>query len=215
MGHLIPILSLRKKYEELVKVFVATIATFDCNRRDYCARNQRSWENRTKKAGGTVMTNLSYPPDMDPRQGTNPDQAEPDAIAPSDDERLRETKTDLMDDSPELQAVRSPADPRGVHQSKGVGRFLSWLQDLSSMEKAPTGGDMDVDQYLARVVGEEAVGGTAPTPDQNVVEDLAISAGVQTPDRVPLHTSEMLEERDSHRWELDPESSEDYEEHQR
>ncbi len=161
------------------------------------------------------MTNLSYPPNMDPRQSTDSAQVEPDTIAPSEDERLRETKTDLMDDSPELQAVRSPANPGGVHQSQeGLGRLLSWLQDLSSMEKAPTGGDVDVDQYLARVVGEEAVGGTTPTPDQNVVEDLAISAGVQTPDRVPLHTSEMLEERDSHRWELDPESSEDYKEHQ-
>ncbi len=162
------------------------------------------------------MTNLSYPPGMDPGRGPDPTlQGEPDAIAPSEDERLRETTTDLMDASPELQAVRSPATPTGVHRSKGLGRLLSWLQDLSSMEKAPTGGDVDADQYLARVVGEEAVGGTTPTPDQNVVEDLAISAGVQTPDRVPLHTSEMLEERDSHRWELDPESSEDYEEHQR
>jgi hypothetical protein len=160
------------------------------------------------------MTNLSYPSDMDPRQNPNPAPGELDAIAPSDDERLREAKTDLMDDSPELQAVRTPANPGGVHQSQGLRQLLSWLQDLSSVEKAPTGGDVDVNQYLARVVGEEAVGGTTPTPDQNVVEDLAISAGVQTPDSVPLHTSEMLEERDSHRWELDPESSEDYEEHQ-
>lgn len=162
------------------------------------------------------MTNLSsYSPDMDPRRSAEPTQLEPDAIAPSEDERLREAKTDLMDSSPELQAVRSPATPGHIHQSKVSSPALSWLEGLSSMEKAPTGGDVDVDQYLARVVGEEAVGGTTPTPDQNIVEDLAVSAGVQTPDRVPLHTSEMLEERDSHRWELDPESSEDYEEHQR
>lgn len=160
------------------------------------------------------MTNLSYPSDMDPRRSAEPTQVEPDAIAHSEDERLRETKTDLMDNSPELQAVR-PATPGHIHQSKMSSPVLSWLEGLSSMEKAPTGGDVDVDQYLARVVGEEAVGGTTPTPDQNIVEDLAVSAGVQTPDRVPLHTSEMLEERDSHRWELDPESSEDYEEHQR
>jgi hypothetical protein len=160
------------------------------------------------------MTNLSYPPDMDPKRQMDSD-VEPDAIAPSDDDRLRAAKTDLMDDSPELQAVRSPAYSTGVHQSQGANRLLSWLQDLSAMEAAPTGGDVDVDQYLAKVVGEEAVGGTTPTPDQNIVEDLAISAGVQTPDWEPLHTSEMLEERDSHRWELDPESSEDYNDHQK
>lgn len=160
------------------------------------------------------MTNLSYPPNRDPRRSTDQSQGEPDAIVPSEDERLRETKTDLMDSSPELQAVRSTVTPGGTHQHHSSNSALSWLESLSSMEKAPTGGDVDVNQYLARVVGEEAVGGTTPTPDQNVVEDLAISAGVQTPDWVPLHTNEMLEERDSHRWELDPESSEDYAEHQ-
>jgi len=163
------------------------------------------------------MTNSSYPPGMDPERKLDSDiesDIELDAISPSDDDRWRETKSDLMDDSPELQAVRSTVSPRGPHHSQALGRLLSLLQDLSSMEKAPTGGDVDVNQYLAKVVGEEAVGGTTPTPDQNIVEDLAISAGVQTPDWQPLHTNEMLEERDSHRWELDPESSEDYEDHQ-
>lgn len=160
------------------------------------------------------MTNLSYPSNRDSRHSPDSDPGESEVIVPSEDERLRETKTDLMDSSPELQAVRSPVTPAGTRQSQESNSVFSWLEGLSSMEEAPSGGDVDVNQYLARVVGEEAVGGTTPTPDQNVVEDLAISAGVQTPDRVPLHTNEMLEERDSHRWELDPESSEDYAEHQ-
>jgi Family of unknown function (DUF6335) len=75
---------------------------------------------------------------------------------------------------------------------------------------APRGGDVDVDPYLAEVVGEEAVGGTTPTPDQNIVEDIAVSAGIETPDQEILHTNERLEYRNSHRWELDPTSSEDY-----
>ncbi len=35
-----------------------------------------------------------------------------------------------------------------------------------------TGGDLDDNLYQAEVVGEEAVGGQTPTPDQNVTEKL-------------------------------------------
>jgi hypothetical protein len=94
----------------------------------------------------------------------------------------------------------------------GLGRLLENLQDQTGPDPAPTGGDVDSDQYLARVVGEEAIGGSTPTPDQNVVEDLAVAAGIEIPDTTALHTNTMLETRDSHRWELDPTSSEDYEE---
>jgi Family of unknown function (DUF6335) len=84
--------------------------------------------------------------------------------------------------------------------------------DMSSDEEdlPPTGGDVDVDAYLAEVVGEEAIGGTTPTPDQNVVDEIAASAGISTHEDEILHTTEMLEYRNSRRWELDPKSSEDY-----
>ena len=36
--------------------------------------------------------------------------------------------------------------------------------------------------------------------------------GLEIDDDEPLHTNEILEERDDARWELDPRSSEDYEE---
>ena len=76
-----------------------------------------------------------------------------------------------------------------------------------------TGGDVDDDTYQAAVVGEEAVGGQTPTPDQNVTEELQRSMGIVADDGEPVHTQETLEERDHSRWELDPESSEDYPEH--
>ncbi|MEO1403360.1 MAG: DUF6335 family protein [Cyanobacteria bacterium J06635_1] len=95
----------------------------------------------------------------------------------------------------------------------GFGRILHQLRDESAAGLAPTGGDIDADQYQAKVSGEEAVGGTAPTPDQNVVEDLALSEGIATPDEHPLRTLRMMQARDTRRWEMDPESSEDYPEH--
>lgn len=58
--------------------------------------------------------------------------------------------------------------------------------------------------------GEESVGGSSPTPDQDVVEELGEAAGLTYEDNEPLHTTEKLQQRDRHRWELDPASSEDY-----
>ncbi len=67
-------------------------------------------------------------------------------------------------------------------------------------------------QKNADAIGEEAVGGTAPTPDQDVVDEVAAAVGLELDDRTDVRISDILEERDDHRWELDPKSSEDYEE---
>lgn len=75
-----------------------------------------------------------------------------------------------------------------------------------------TGGDVDAYWEDADAVGDEAVGGTAPTPDQNVVEELATAVGLEMNDYAFLRTNDILEQRDDTRWELDPKSSEDYEE---
>jgi hypothetical protein len=126
---------------------------------------------------------------------------------------LEVMQDDLTEQAPEVEAVRSQLE--GVtDRDTGLGRTLHRLIDSAAPGLAPTGGDIDVDQYQAKVSGEEAIGGTAPTPDQSVVEDLAVSAGIPVADTHPLHVSDMLEHRNSHRWELEPESAEDYEEHQ-
>jgi hypothetical protein len=70
-------------------------------------------------------------------------------------------------------------------------------------------GDIDAD-WRRGDVGEETVGGSAPTPDQDIVEELGEAVGLTYEDNEPLHTTEKVEERDRHRWELDPASSEDY-----
>jgi hypothetical protein len=88
------------------------------------------------------------------------------------------------------------------------------LEELEGPDVSSIGGDVDADQYLTEVSGEEAVGGTTPTPDQNIVDELARSAGVEIADKRTLHISEMVEQRDAHRWELEAESAEDYAEHE-
>jgi Family of unknown function (DUF6335) len=75
-----------------------------------------------------------------------------------------------------------------------------------------TGGDVDAYWQDADAVGDEAVGGSTATPDQNVTEDLEKAVGLEMDDKAFLRTNDILEERDDRRWELDPTSSEDYQE---
>src|SRR5262245_13257016 len=70
-------------------------------------------------------------------------------------------------------------------------------------------GDLDADWARADV-GEETVGGSVPTPDQDIVEQLGEAVGVTYEDNEPLNPDEKVKERDRKRWELDPASSEDY-----
>jgi hypothetical protein len=72
-----------------------------------------------------------------------------------------------------------------------------------------TAGDVDADWVAAYTVGDEAPGGDNPTPGQTVVEEMGRALGVEYADGEELST-DKLEDRDRHRWELDPASAEDY-----
>ena len=54
-------------------------------------------------------------------------------------------------------------------------------------------------------------GGDNPTPDQDIVDDIGRAVGVQYQDNEELKGEKKLLERDKHRWELDPASSDDWE----
>lgn len=69
-------------------------------------------------------------------------------------------------------------------------------------------GDLDAGWDKANV-GDETAGGTAVTPDQDMVEQFGEAYGISYEDDEPLQTGEKLTERDRQRWELDPESVEE------
>lgn len=73
-----------------------------------------------------------------------------------------------------------------------------------------TGGDVDADWEEAYTSGEEAPGGENPTPDQDVVEEIGRALGVEYDDAEELKGADKIEQRDRHRWEFDPASSDDY-----
>ncbi|MFE1746106.1 DUF6335 family protein [Coleofasciculus sp. H7-2] len=106
----------------------------------------------------------------------------------------------------------------GVHPEPGfnIGENRRLRDEIAQYNNATspvlTGGDVDAAWEQADAVGDEAVGGTAATPDQNVTEDLEKAVGLEMDDRAFLRTNEILEQRDDRRWELDPMSSDDYQE---
>lgn len=151
------------------------------------------------------------------------DQGVIDTVATDDTDDNFDADDDGIYDESEDEAVVDDR-PQALTQSYGTGlqgqpsdRAGRFSRRGTHMQNEPdytlTGGDVDANPEDADAVGEEAVGGTVATPDQDVIDELAAAVGIETDDRAYLRTADMLEQRDNRRWELDPQSSEDYEEH--
>lgn len=95
--------------------------------------------------------------------------------------------------------------------STGADELRVKLANHTSTGPELTGGDVDADWQLAETSGDGAPGGNNPTPDQDVVEEIGKALGVQYDDDEELRGGEEIAERDRDRWELDPASSEDFE----
>jgi uncharacterized protein DUF6335 len=95
------------------------------------------------------------------------------------------------------------------------GHVVALLSDLAAHHEVTpvlSGGDVDADWSRAESSGEEAVGGSEPTPDQDVVDELARALGVeQDADAEFRTTGEILDERDRWRWRLDEEARDEEE----
>jgi hypothetical protein len=64
-------------------------------------------------------------------------------------------------------------------------------------------GDPDDDPLANEYVGEETPGGSSPTPDQSVVDEIGRAYGLQEEDSGSLRSAgEVLTRRDRHRFEL-------------
>ena len=82
--------------------------------------------------------------------------------------------------------------------------------NLANMTPDINAGDVDVNVEDAYFVGDESPGGDNPTPDQEVVDEIGKALGVEYQDAEELRGSDKVADRDKHRWELDPASSDDY-----
>ena len=67
-----------------------------------------------------------------------------------------------------------------------------------------TGGDVDADWHAAYSSGEESVGGSVATPDQDVVDEIGRALGVEQDIDAPVRgCDEILRARDRLRWHLE------------
>ena len=123
--------------------------------------------------------------------------------------------TEKRDNSGDLPQEITESYGTGVITEPGLSEDgITTLDDrtseYTSSNSQIVGGDGDVaaaEQESA--TGEELVGGSAPTPDQDMVDELGAAAGIEMPDGAILNTTNMLDRRDENRWELDPNSAED------
>ena len=102
---------------------------------------------------------------------------------------------------------RTAATRRSRTGAEEQGRTVSLLRDVIAHHEtgpAASAGDVDADWQRAQSSGEEAVGGSVPTPDQDVVDEIGHALGVEQASTAPVRTSEeILTDRDRRYWELE------------
>jgi hypothetical protein len=110
-----------------------------------------------------------------------------------------------------------PTPPSTLDMDRSASSARSGRRELrerfdqhTETSPALTGGDVDADWESAYSVGDEAPGGDNPTPDQDIVDDIGRAVGVEYQDNEELKGARKITERDKHRWELDPASSDDW-----
>lgn len=84
------------------------------------------------------------------------------------------------------------------------------LEENTSTDPRLSGGDVDARWEDAESGGDETVGGSTAVPGQNDVDDIGRALGVTYAATEELDAGGKEEQRDKHRWELDPASAEDY-----
>jgi hypothetical protein len=134
----------------------------------------------------------------------------PRRATPHVEPRLNRERRRLPDDE-RLDAQRDMGDDRMMQAARTGQRELRERMSQHT-EAGPelTAGDVDADWADAYAVGDEAPGGDNPTPDQDRVDDIGRALGVEYEDREELRGSDKVADRDRHRWELDPASSDDW-----
>jgi hypothetical protein len=102
---------------------------------------------------------------------------------------------------------RAPVTRRGREGGEDRGQTVGLLRDLTEHHETGPGasaGDIDADWQRAQSSGEEAVGGSVSTPDQDIVDEIGHALGVEQPPAAPLRASEeILADRDQRYWDLE------------
>lgn len=101
-------------------------------------------------------------------------------------------------------------EPPVPDTSAGAAKLAQRLKDDPLADPTLTGGDLDAQWEGAQFSGDESAVSSMSTPENNVVDDIGRAMGVTYQDGEELKVGEKERSRDLHRWELDPASSDDY-----
>jgi Family of unknown function (DUF6335) len=112
------------------------------------------------------------------------------------------------------QVIRQYEETADTEEPEEAQTEIPWYEQAKQDTAVPaeavlSGGDIDAAWDQASV-GEETVGGSTPTPDQDIVDEIGRAVGVDYQDGEPLDPEAKIERRDENRWELHPASSEDF-----
>ena len=99
--------------------------------------------------------------------------------------------------------------------SAGSQKLAQRLRENPNADPSLAGGDIDAQWEMAESQGDEGAAGSVATPEQNDVQEFAGAIGISYADDEELKVGEKERERDKKRWELDPASSDDYQERAR
>jgi hypothetical protein len=122
---------------------------------------------------------------------------------------LARERRKLADDERLGQAAFT--DDRLISSARaGHDELRTRLNQHTETSPALAGGDIDAKWQDAYAVGDEAPGGDNPTPGQDRVDDIGKALGVNYRRDEELKGGDEIAERDKHRWELDPASSDDW-----
>lgn len=120
--------------------------------------------------------------------------------------------SDQMKSFTDEEDIKEDFEQRQKLASGGRQKLEEKLKEHHSLDPSLSGGDVDAAWEDSAAAGEESVGGSAPTPDQDNVDELGEAAGISYQDGEPLNSDKKILDRDRRRWELDPRSADDDEE---
>jgi uncharacterized protein DUF6335 len=99
--------------------------------------------------------------------------------------------------------------------SAGSRKLAERLKNDPLADPVVTGGDLDAQVESAQFSGDESPVSSMTTPEDNDVETIGRAMGVTYQENEELRAGEKERDRDKHRWELDPASSDDYQDRTR
>jgi hypothetical protein len=151
------------------------------------------------------------PTDPDDREGENFLMDEEDSL----DKFILDANTDevmeQINDFTEDEDILDDFAGRQGLSTGGRQKLEEKLNNYREMDPTLSGGDVDAAWDDSNAAGEESVGGSAPTPDQDIVDEIGRAAGLTYRENEPLDSNKKLLDRDRNRWELNPASAEDEE----